>query len=204
MTDGTTVPGLSFLFSAVEEQYSFDLILIRLCYTTGITNVIIQLRKIPLYSPGRRKGYQRLQRNCCSVVATRNLIKLKSAENGAMWENVFLLGVTPQGHGACSRVPAGTRLRSSRLFVSTSTPPLKSLMGWTGICSLWAKSPARLWQKDMCREAPSHMKVSSSRGHVCGTTPATRFHFYFRGHEVHSIHTVPAASLDTRYPLALQ
>lgn len=116
-------PGLSFFFFlAMEERYSFDLILIRPCYTAGITNVIIQLRNIPLCSLGRRNGYQGVQRNCCSGVADHNQIKFKSAEKWAMCENAFLQGVTSQGQGARLRVPTGTRLRSSRLFVYTSVP----------------------------------------------------------------------------------
>lgn len=38
--------------------------------------------------------------------------------------------------------PAGMRLRSSRLFVSTCAPPFESLMDWPGLCSVLAKSSA--------------------------------------------------------------
>lgn len=114
----------SFFFLAVEERYSFDLKSIHCCCTVGITNVIIQLRNITQYSLGRRNRYQKVQINCCSVVTARNLIKYKSSEKWGMCENVFLLGVTSQGQQAHWIFPAGMKLRSSRLFVSTSFFPL--------------------------------------------------------------------------------
>lgn len=104
----------------MEERYSFDLILIPLCYTTGITNVITQLRNIPFYSLGRKNGYHRVQRNCSTAVTAYNPIKCKCAEQWEMWENVFLLGVA-RTRGSVES-PTGTRLRSSWLFVSTSVP----------------------------------------------------------------------------------
>lgn len=131
---------LVFIFLAVEERYSFDLKSIHCCRTVGITNVIIQLRNITHYSLGRKNSYQKVQRNCCSVVTARNLIKYKSVEKWGMCENVFLLGVTSQGQEAHWIFPTGMKLRSSRLFVSTSFFYFKSLMDCSEICFLTAKS----------------------------------------------------------------